>query len=58
MQQKVCGGHVLTPENEGGFTTWTPRQTDKDGNTLYLNPAHIIEVRPLTPEESAKLKLK
>lgn len=58
MQQKVCGGHVLTPVNEGGFTTWTPRQTDKDGNTLYLNPAHIIEARPLTPEESAKLKLK
>lgn len=58
MQQKVCGGHTLNPVHEGGFTTWKPSQTDKEGNTLYLNPAHIIDVRPLTPEESAKLKRK
>lgn len=58
MQQKVCGGHVLVSKNEGGFSTWSPRQTDQSGKPLYLNPEHILEVKPLSPEELAKLKLK
>lgn len=57
MQQKVCGGHVLESANEGGFSTWSPKQKDKAGNTLYLNPEHIIKATPVSPEEKAKFKL-
>ncbi len=57
MQQKVCGGHVLESKNEGGFSTWSPKQVDKAGSQLYLNPEHIIKATPISAEEKAKFKL-
>lgn len=45
MDKYVCGGHRL--EHDPEWNTYTPKQTDFYGQTLYLNPAHIVEITPV-----------
>ena len=45
MDKYVCGGHRL--EHDAEWNTYSPKQTDKMGNPLYLNPANIVEMTPI-----------
>ena len=44
MDRSVCAGHRLIKENKWSYQ---PLQTDPAGNTLYLNPLHIIKMEPV-----------
>lgn len=50
MKRNVCGGHDLRITDG----VWTPHQESKDGDTLYVNPDNIVQVRTLTEAEQAK----